>query len=323
MKISIPFNLNKNMLTIVSIFMMASALTSCDKGGQDKPEDIIDTPAAPASYAYTVTKFDDGWTSTAKSDWVEVAKGSVKVLLHYPKEGTIYPADPEPLIVNAWNILVAPRYSSIKNFLIAPTIPDFERAYFASATLTDSTGKSVYVAIFRKADTGWMEFVAPDKNAFVAQFGIDINAITYESDLNIYAPLVKMARYNKFAVAASDLPGKWSNNFASNTFYTNIYTGLDAGMSTYTSSVTFVFGSKNYNWELSAANSYGGQTSFAHAQSSGSYSVINNWQIQCSDIDGSPKVYDAYFSCIKGARFLWLQDSQYPGGGYTAYGWVK
>jgi hypothetical protein len=295
-------------------------VSSCSK--DSKPEENPGNVTVPTEYTFTITDFDDGWTSVAKEDWVEVTKGTMKVLIHYPKEGTIIPADPEPHIVNAWNILVAPRYSNIKNFKIAPIISDWIRAYFASANLTDSAGKEVYVALFRKGDTGWIEFVAPDKNAFVTQFGIDINTITYNSDLNTYNPLVKMAGYNKFAVAAADLPGKWSNNFSSNTFYVNIYTGMDAGMSTYASTITYIFGSKTYDWDLVATNSYGGQTSFVHAASSGSYSVTNNWQIYLSDIEGKPKTYNAYFSCIKGARFLWLEDAEYPTG-YTSHGRVN
>jgi hypothetical protein len=33
-----------------------------------------------------------------------------------------------------------------------------------------------------------------------------------------------------------------------------------------------------------------------------------NWQITCSDIEGKPRTYAAYFSCIKGFRLLWLDN---------------
>lgn len=54
------------------------------------------TEAQKDEYAFTTTNFDDGWTSTVQENWVEVTKGTIKVLLHYPKEGTIFPADPDP-----------------------------------------------------------------------------------------------------------------------------------------------------------------------------------------------------------------------------------
>ena len=275
-----------------------------------------------SKYAFTTTTFDDGWIATVQEDWVEVTKGNVKVLIHYPREGTIFPADPEPLINAAWNILVAPRYSNIKNYKIAPSLMEYERGYFASANLTDNkTGIQVYVAFFRKGNSGWIEFVTPDKNTFINQFGLDINTINYNSDSKIWEPLAKMVGYNKFGIAAKDFPGKWSNNFASNTFYTNIYTGMSAGMSTYTSSENFEFTATTYKWALVAANSSGGNTNFANAKSTGTYKVLNSWQIYFSDIEKKPRTYNAYFSCIKGARILWLQDTGY--GDYSSYGKVE
>ncbi|MBK6938016.1 MAG: hypothetical protein IPH18_14900 [Chitinophagaceae bacterium] len=61
-----------------------------------KPVQPATTSAKKDGFAYNTTNFDDGWTSTVQEDWVEVKKGNIKVLLHYPKEGTIFPADPEP-----------------------------------------------------------------------------------------------------------------------------------------------------------------------------------------------------------------------------------
>ena len=311
-----------SVIIILSVIVLTGGCKKDKNNVDDSDIPSVDNAVFSGVYTFTITNFNDGWTSEVKEDWVEVSKGTMKVLLHYPKEGTVFPADPEPLIYAAWNILVAPRYSNIKNYIIAPTIPDWQRAYFASATLTElSTGTEVYVAFFRKGDSGWMEFVAPDKQTFIDFFGIDINTITWNSDYEIYDPLAVMAGYNKFAIAASDLPGKWSSDFASNTYYTNIYTGWSEGMSTYTSNITFEFGAKKYNWSLVAANSTGGYTDVAQAKSSGTYSVKDNWQIYCSDIEGKPSTYNAYFSCIKGARLLWMQNSEY--GSYDVFGRIE
>ena len=75
--------------------------------------------ARKSSFKFNTSNFDDGWTSTEQEDWVEVVKGRIKVLIHYPKAGTIFPADPEPLTNAAWDILVAPRYSSLTNYRTA------------------------------------------------------------------------------------------------------------------------------------------------------------------------------------------------------------
>lgn len=35
-------------------------------------------------FQFNTSNFDDGWTSVVKEDWVEVVKGDIRVLLHYP-----------------------------------------------------------------------------------------------------------------------------------------------------------------------------------------------------------------------------------------------
>lgn len=287
-----------------------------------EPADTIPVVAASTlpvntDYAFSTTNFDDGWTSVAKEDWVEVSKGNITVLIHYPKEGTIIPADPEPAVNTAWNILVAPRYSNLTNYKVASPSLDFERAYSGSGMLTDNkTGKQLYVMLFRKGNSGWLEFIAPDKKSFVTAFGIDIDAVSWDAASSIWAPLQNMSYYNRFAIAAADFSGRWEDRFSSNTFYTNVYSGLSAGMSTYSSSQFFEFGkAQTYKWELVVANSYGGSTKFANAKGAGSFTIVNNWQIEFSDIEGRPKKYDAYFSCVKGNRILFLNDAAYPGSG--------
>lgn len=275
------------------------------------------TPGIATDYAFNTTNFDDGWTSTVQEDWVEVTRGDIKVLLHYPKEGTIFPADPEPLIKAAWNILVAPRYSNLKNFKTI-YISTYNRPYLGMGNLTENTTqKEVYIVFFRQS-AGWIEVISPDKNSFIRQFKFDPETIRWDSDPDILKTLDNMTGRNKFAVAASDLDGtgKWSESFSSNTYYTNIYTGVSAGMSTYTSSQWFEFGTgKSYKWQLVAANTYGGATNLAQAKGVGTFKSINNWQLYFTDIEGKPKTYDVYFTALKGKRTLWMNDAEHPGSG--------
>lgn len=273
-------------------------------------------------YAFNTTNFDDGWTSVIKEDWVETTKGNIKVLLHYPKEGTIFPADPEPLTNAAWNILVAPRYSNLKNYRTA-YISAYNRPTLGMGYATENaTGRNVFVLLFRQSE-GWIEFVTPDKNSFIEQYKFDPETINWNSNSDIVIPLANMKGYNKFAVAASDIngTGKWNDHFASNTYYTNIYTGMSAGMSTYSSSQWFEFGNGNtYKWQLVAANSYGGVSKFAQAKGAGTFKMLNNWQVYFSDIEGKPKKYDVYFTANKGGRVLWMNDAEYRGSGiFTGY----
>ena len=72
---------------------------------------------SPGKFAFTTTNFDNGWVSVVKEDWVEVTKQGIKVLIHYPnKVVDDYSPDLLEGLKEAWDVLVAPRYSSAKNF---------------------------------------------------------------------------------------------------------------------------------------------------------------------------------------------------------------
>ncbi|HWR33626.1 MAG TPA: hypothetical protein VN451_08875 [Chitinophagaceae bacterium] len=273
-------------------------------------------------FAFNTSNFDDGWTSTVQEDWVEVTKGNIKVLLHYPKEGTIFPADPDPLTRAAWNILVAPRYSNLKNFKTT-YISSYERPYIGHGYATNnSTGKEVYVVLFRQGQTGWIEIIAPEKNSFIQYFKVDPDAIRWDSESALMNPMIQMVNYNKFAIAAGDFKGTWTSDFTGVQQLYNVYTGNYAGMNINQSNQTFQFGAGNtYNWSILAVNGMVGNIKYANVKSTGKFSVLNNWQVNFSDIEGKPKKFNAFFSCIKGARLLKLLDADYPGSGiYTVFG---
>ena len=273
-------------------------------------------------FAFTTTNFDDGWTSTVQEDWVEVVKNNSKVLIHYPKEGTIFPADPEPLTNAAWNILVAPRYSNLKNYMTT-YISTYNRPYLGMGTATDNaTGKDVFIVLYRQGETGWLEFISPDKNSFIQQYKFDPEIIRWDSETDLLKPLEKMVNYNKFAVAASDFTGAWTSDFTGVQQLYNVYTGNYAGMNIHQSNQEFVFGAGNsYNWRLLVVSGMIGNTKYQEVKSSGKFSVPNNWQIHFSKIESGAKTYYAHWSCIKGARLLKLLDAKSPGNGiYDVYG---
>lgn len=280
------------------------------------------TVAKNDGYTFTTTNFDDGWTSTVQEDWVEVTKGNTKVLLHYPKQGTIFPADPEPLTNAAWNILVAPRYSNLKNYKTA-YINTYNRPYLGIGYATEnSTKRQVFVVLYRQGDTGWLEFITPDKNTFINYFKFDPEVIKWDSETELLKPLELMVNYNKFGIGPNDFKGVWTSDFTGVQQLYNVYTGNYAGMNINQSNQTFSFGAGNsYTWNFLAVNGMVGSTKYAQVKSAGKFSVLNNWQMSFSDIEGKPKKYNAFFSCIKGARLLKLLDAQYPGSGiYTVFG---
>jgi hypothetical protein len=286
---------------------------------------VATTVAKNDGFAFNLTNFDDGWKSTVQEDWVEVTKGNIKVLIHYPKEGTIFPADPEPLTNAAWNILVAPRYSTLRNYKTS-YITTYDRPYLGMGYATEKvSGKEVFVLLFRQGSTGWLEFVAPDKNSFIQQYQFDPETIRWDSESDLLKPLIAMVSYNKFAVAASDFKGTWTSDFSGVQQLYHVYTGNYAGMNINQSNEEFVFNTGgSYSWKLLVVNGMVGAMNYANVKSAGKFSVLNNWQIKFSSIEGKPKTYNAFFSCIKGARILNLLDAQFPGSGiYTKYGQAK
>lgn len=275
-----------------------------------------------SGFKFNETNFEDGWTATEQEDWVRVTKGVITVLLHYPKEGTIFPADPEPLTNAAWNILVAPKYSNLQNYKTT-SISTNSRPYLGMGYATDNAqGKQLFVVLFRQGRSGWLEIIAPDKNSFVQQFKFDPETIRWDSDSELLNPLIQMVNYNKFAVGESDFSGIWTSDFTGVQQLYYVYTGNYAGMNINQSNEEFTFGPGNtYSWRLLVVSGMVGSMKYANVKSNGSFSVLNNWQVRFSKIETGAKTYQAHWSCIKGARLLHLLDANAPGSGiFTIYG---
>jgi hypothetical protein len=275
------------------------------------------TKAVPDGFAFTTTNFDNGWTSTVQEDWVEVTKGNIKVLIHYPnKKADAYNSVLLDGLKNAWDILVAPRYSSASNMEFKSS-GSWESIEFAQADMVEKiTGKTVHVVFFKKNFSSgagkYIEFITPDKKTFEQEFGTYENASANFGTGPGWDKMANMATYNKFAVAASDLSGKWTNDFSGAIQYVNAYTGFDAGMDTHASNENFQFGTGNvYKWDLGVASGPVGNIKFQSVKSSGKFSMIGNWQVRLSDIEGRPRTYNVYFSCIKGLRILWLDNKAF------------
>lgn len=281
---------------------------------QTNQTEVVQQPTPPitnSGFAFTTTNFDDGWTSTVQEDWVQVLKGNIKVLIHYPnKQADAYNSVLMDGLKNAWNILVAPKYSSASNFEFKP-ITGWQSIEFAEADMIEKlTGKSVHVVLFKmnysNGSGKYLEFITPDKNSFEREFG------AYHQESYGWEKLERMANCNKFAVAASDLTGKWTNNFTGSVQYVNVNTGFDAGTATHASAENFLFAAGNtYKWDLGVASGMVGNIKFQSVKSNGKFSLPSNWQISFSDMEGRPRTFNAYFSCIKGFRILWLDDKAF------------
>lgn len=308
----------------ISKFMIEADIKTAENNTGTTVNAEIKTTAPAAittAFQFNTTNFDDGWTSVIKEDWVEAYKGDIRVLLHYPRqEEKKYISQHDEATRFFWDLFVAPRYSNLRNFELLNYNMSSEPASFACGLLTDNaTGADVWVTLFKKAKSGWIEIITKDKQSFVDAFGIN-NPNQYFSE---WEPLQKLSGYNKFAVGENDLTGKWSTDYSNSTAYYNVYTGIYAGSSTYASRQTFVFGSdKSFSWEIfMARGGMGASMNVDHGKAGGNFKFLNNWQLWFSEIEKKQKTYNAYFSCIKGGRVLWLQDVSY--GSYTAFGKIE
>lgn len=234
-----------------------------------------------------------------QEDWVQVIKGTIKVLIHYPnKNADAYNSVLMDGLKNAWNILVAPKYSSASNFEFKP-ITGWQSIEFAEADMVEkTTGNTVHVVLFKmnysNGSGRYLEFITPDKRSFEQEFG------AYHETSSGWEKMENMAFRNKFAIAASDLQGKWTSDFSGAIQYVNAYTGFDAGMDTHASNENFQFWAGNtYKWDLGVASGAVGNIKFQSVKSGGKFSMAGNWKVNFSDIEGKPRTYDAYFSCIK------------------------
>jgi len=273
--------------------------------------EVVQQPTPPVTnsgFAFTKTNFDDGWTSTVQENWVEVTKGTTKVLIHYSnKKADAYNSVLMDGLKNAWNVLVAPRYSNASNMEFKP-VTGWQSIEFAEADMTDNNSrKKVHVVFFKmnysNGSGKYLEFITPDKNSFEREFGA-----YHETSYGWEKPAAMQYR-NKFSVAANDLIGKWSTTDYASVSYYYVNTGGLASTSTTSTADEFIFSAGNiYQSQHSGASGEVGNIKFSNQEYKGK-STVTNWDITLTNrFQGATEKYDCYFEAIKGGRFLLMTD---------------
>jgi hypothetical protein len=269
----------------------------------------VDKPLQSATgFTFSTTNFDDGWVSTVKDDWVEVTKGNIKVLLHYPnKKADAYNSVLKDGDYNAWNILVAPRYSNLKNFEWK-SIQSWESISFMQAdAIENGTGKSVHIVLFKKhysnGNGRYIEFVSDSKATFENEFG------PYHNTEFEWDKTANMQFRNKFSVAPNDLIGKWSTTDYASISYYYVNTGGLAGTTATSTADEFTFlPDNNYESDHSGASGMVGNMKFSRQVYKGK-STVTNWNITLTNrFQGDTEKYDSYFEAVKGGRALILKN---------------
>ncbi|MBL7743469.1 MAG: hypothetical protein JNN00_08360 [Chitinophagaceae bacterium] len=281
------------------------------KATANKPAELVPAKpetTSPGAFTFAITNFDDGWTSSVQEGWVQVIKGAIKVLVHYPnKKADAYNSVLKEEDYNAWNTLVSPRYSHMTNFEWK-TIQSYESITFVQAdAVENASGKTVHIVLFKKhysnGNGRYLEFITDNKAAYENEFGAYHNT---EFDWDKPA---NMQFRNKFAVAASDLIGKWSTSDYASISYYYVNTGGLAGTSTTSTANEFTFtAGNNYQSQHSGASGMAGNMKFSNQVYKGK-STVTNWVITLNNrFEGATENYNCHFEAIKGGRFLLMTD---------------
>ncbi len=261
-------------------------------------------------YHFESTTWDDGWVTSSEENWAAVNKGNIRVLIHYPnKQADAYHSVLKEGLQNAWNLLVAPRYSNVRNYELKP-IQSFESIAFAEADATENaTGKQVHIVLFKKhlsnGNGRYIEFVTPDKRAFELEFG------AYHNDEFGWDKLSNMQNRNRFAVAATDLTGKWSgSDYASLSYYYVNSGGFAGATATSISNEFTFFNTGKYESDHAGASGVAGNQKFSRQVYKGDFTV-NNWDLELKNrFEGATEKYSCYFEAVRGGRILMMTDRQ-------------
>jgi hypothetical protein len=265
-------------------------------------------PVSATGFTFTSTNFDDGWSSTVKEDWVEVTKGNIKVLLHYPnKIADAYNSVLKEEDYTAWNTLVAPRYSNLQN-LQWKTIQSWQSISFMEGDATENaTSKNVHIILFKKHYSNgsgrYLEFVSDTKADYENEFG------PYHNTEFDWDKTANMQYRNKFSVAANDIIGKWSTTDYASISYYYVNTGGLAGTTATSTADEFTFlPGDNYQSQHSGASGMVGNMKFSNQEYKGR-STVTNWNITLTNrFQGATEKYESYFEAVKGGRALILKD---------------
>ncbi|MCP9753538.1 hypothetical protein [Ferruginibacter sp. HRS2-29] len=261
------------------------------------------------NFAFNTTNFDDGWTSRVQENWVEVTKGGLKVLIHYPnKKADAYYSVLKEGDFNAWDLLVAPRYRNMKNFEWK-TIQSWQSITFMEGDATENaTGKLVHIVLFKKhvsdGSGKYIEFVSNTKGDYEKEFGVYHNT-EFDWDKN-----ANMQYRNKFSVAANDLLGKWSSTDYASISYYYVSSGNLAGSTATSLSDEYNFlPGNNYESQHAQASGVVGTQQFSNQKYKGK-SMVTNWNITLTNrFKGASETYDSYFEAVKGGRALIIKDN--------------
>ena len=278
---------------------------------EQKPvlQDANQPATAQNGFAFNTTNFDNGWVSKIFDDYVEVTKGSVKVLLSYREKfnESEYSGTGKEKGITYWNSFVG-KYYNLGEAIIRPrtTFSDYSRDYVEGWVTDKQTGEKRFAAMMLNifAFTGTLSVIvatAPDEQQLKQQF--------LKPDYEYNNDLLPMYGYNKFAVGPNDLTGTWSTNGGGTIGWYSATTGQYAGATGAATADVFRFeGNGTYSSEHKGGYGVVGSMNTYQQKYKGTYTVTN-WSVTIDHRwDNKTQTCDAWFEIIKGGRILHLTE---------------
>lgn len=259
------------------------------------------------SITKSTTRFDDGWMATVNDNYVKLVKENTEVRLMYINNAL---DQARPNTADAadyyWNEYVSP-YFQIAQVEKWSGV-EYPVIYFMQGSgINLSTGKPCHVALKIVYSGGARPIlvIASDQPQFRKQY-------PHPNDLD------RMLNYNKFALSAADLTGKWTGGSGAGVEYYNAYNGTYAGMSAISTSDDFHFNADGtYTSAYRSASSSQGSTRFGAIDYKGKYQVTD-WAIRAENrYKGKTTQFNAQFIAVKNGYLLYLSDSENPAMNYT------
>lgn len=273
---------------------------------------VKNPPAAKSNFSFSTTNFDDGWNSVIQDDWVLASKGNMKVYLFYaiPYNASQFSGTGVRDRDYYWDNEVS-KYFKIQTKQYRDgneIIGSLQPGYVEGWATDKQTGERKFIAMRLgiAPNTAYITLaVAPDDHTLYQQFP-NANG-QYTSDLG------NMDRYNKFAITAKDITGRWENGKTSTAQWYYVtpsgYEGY-AGMTVAATSAVFNFnpGGDYTSIHNGATGSVGNMSTFQQNYK-GKYTV-SNWQVAATNRwDGKTENFEAWFVAIRGGRILKLKSS--------------
>lgn len=281
-----------------------------------RERDMPSTHEPADGYTFNTSHFDDGWKSTIANDYVLVEKANnfIYLLFAVPYIASQFSGTGVRDAEYYWDQYVTRYFTTrSKQFNDGGSIA-LKPPYMEGAAIDKRTGKPCFIGMYLNIVPNAVSLIigtAPDEARFRQlfpkandPFGSDLSAMT---------------RYNKFAVASSDLIGKWQNgNTETAQWYYTSPSGYEgyAGMTVASTSATFHFyNNGSYKSVHNGATGAVGNMNTFQQEYKGTYTV-SNWLVTASNrYAGKTDRFDAYFIAVRGGRLLKLNNG--AGQDYT------